>query len=155
MDIELSMEQLSELLRTELEEAVEVKNSQALRRFTILLSENIVSKREYDRDYGGLRGDIRVLTETMDRRFDDLIHQMDKRFDEVNTRFEDVNARFEDVNARFEDQSRRFEDQNRRFEDMNGRFNESNHKFNLFMTLISISLGIIMAILAYGTFFAG
>lgn len=128
--MELSMEQLSEILRAELEEAVQVKNPNALKRFTLLLSENIITQREYERDQGGLRGDIRLLTESMDRGF----KEMERRFEEVNKRFEDFNKRFDDVNKRFDD---------------------SNHRFNTLVAFLSVGLAAIMAILAYGTFFAG
>ena len=66
---------------------------------------------------------LRNLGLIMDKRFEDLIHQMDKRFEDMNRRFEDINRRFEDMNKRFEDMNKRFEDMNKRFDAIGRRFN--------------------------------
>ncbi|MHA1358646.1 MAG: DUF3782 domain-containing protein [Candidatus Helarchaeota archaeon] len=58
--------------------------------------------------------------ELMDKRFQELIDIMNRRFEEVNQRFEEVNQRFEEVNQRFEKSDTRFQElvetMNRRFE---------------------------------------
>ncbi len=41
--------------------------------------------------------DIKLLIELFNRRFEDLIHHTDKRFEAMNQRFEDMNRRFEDL----------------------------------------------------------
>ena len=60
----------------------------------------------------------------MDRRFEDLIGYMDKRFDAVDKRFDAVDKRFEDLigymNKRFEAVDKRFEAVDKRFEDLIG-----------------------------------
>ena len=72
--------------------------------------------------------------EQVDKRFEDLIHYMDKRFEAVDKRFEAVDKRFEDLisnmNSRFEAVDKRFEAVDKRFEDlignMNSRFEQAN-----------------------------
>ncbi len=45
----------------------------------------------------------------MDKRFEELQHQMDKRFDAVDKRFEAVDKRFEAMDKRFEEITRRLD----------------------------------------------
>ena len=56
--------------------------------------------------------EMRAGFKAMDKRFDDLIHQMDKRFEAVDKRFEAVDKRFDDLihqmDKRFEAVDRRF-----------------------------------------------
>ena len=59
-----------------------------------------------------------LVIEQMDKRFETMQIQMDKRFDDVNQRFDDVNKRFDDVNKRFDDVNKRFDDVNKKFEAM-------------------------------------
>jgi len=52
----------------------------------------------------------------MDKRFEELQHQMDKRFDAVDKRFEAVDKRFEAMDKRFESMDKRFEEITRRLD---------------------------------------
>ena len=52
----------------------------------------------------------------MDKRFEELQHQMDKRFDAVDKRFEAVDKRFESMDKRFESMDKRFEEITRRLD---------------------------------------
>ena len=63
-----------------------------------------------------------LVIEQMDKRFETMQIQMDKRFDDVNKRFDDVNKRFDDVNKRFNDVNKRFDDVNKRFDDVDKKF---------------------------------
>ncbi len=51
--------------------------------------------------------DIKMLMQMMDKRFEELLHYVDKRFEAVDKRFEDMNKRFEDMNKRFEELNKR------------------------------------------------
>jgi len=102
------MNELAEILERELEDAFEVKNRQSLHRYIVLLAENVVRKKEYEKYVLENKSEIRLLAETMkegfkavdkrfeavDKRFEDLYHYMDKRFEAVDKRFEDMNKRF-------------------------------------------------------------
>ena len=52
----------------------------------------------------------------MDKRFEELQHQMDKRFDVVDKRFEAVDKRFESMDKRFASMDKRFEEITRRLD---------------------------------------
>ena len=139
------MEEVSELLEEELKSAVEVKNEKALHRYIMLLSTNMVGKREHSEDSGSIHSKLGELStemrigfermdarfEKMDQRFEALQKQMDERFAAVDKRFDDVNKRFDDVN-------RRFEDTNKRFDDMNSRFDDNSRKFTMMFTFITL-----------------
>ena len=66
-----------------------------------------------------------------------LIQQMDKRFEQVDLRFEMIERRFEQVDKRFEEfqrqMDRRFEQVDKRFEQMDQRFVELQHRMDRFM----------------------
>jgi len=135
------MNELAEILERELEDAFEVKNRQSLHRYIVLLAENVVRKKEYEKYIFENKSEIRLLAETMkegfkvvDRRFEDMHKYMDKRFDDL---YHYMDKRFEDTNKRFEDMNKRFEDMNKRFEDMNKRF-------NMMFTFMNIGFGIII-----------
>ncbi len=75
--------------------------------------------------------------EDLDRRFEDLIKQMNERFEAVDKRFEAIDKRFEDLikqmNERFEAVDKRFEAVDKRFEtlikQMNERFEAVDKRF--------------------------
>jgi len=97
-----------EVLEEELEGAFEVKDKKSLHRYILLLTENIVKKENYEKQQIEIKNDIRTLAELvkqgfehMDKRFEALQIQMDKRFEAVDKRFEAVDKRFGDMNKRF------------------------------------------------------
>ena len=116
------MEEIADLLEHELESAVEVKDSDSLKRFVRLLTEGAVGKPEYTREVTLLHNDIAALTEAMKRGFDEMklrFEQVDKRFEQVDKRFEDMNKRFDDL---IHQMDKRFEQIDKRFDDVNKRF---------------------------------
>ena len=93
----------------------------------------------------------------MEKRFEDLIHQMDKRFEAMDKRFEDMihqmDKRFEAMDKRFEAIDKRFEDMihlmDKRFEDMNTRFDAIGRRFNWTIgitTALITGLGVLITI---------
>ncbi|MDX8389268.1 MAG: hypothetical protein R8M38_02140 [Mariprofundaceae bacterium] len=66
----------------------------------------------------------------VDKRFEDLISQMNKRFEQVDKRFEQIDKRFEQVEKRFESVDTRFEQMHL---DMNKGFVEMNRRLDRFM----------------------
>ncbi|PSN84231.1 hypothetical protein B9Q03_13170 [Candidatus Marsarchaeota G2 archaeon OSP_D] len=59
------------------------------------------------------RLDFKTYSEAQDKRFEALISEMNRRFEEVDKRFEalisEMNRRFEEVDKRFEEMDKRFE----------------------------------------------
>jgi methyl-accepting chemotaxis protein len=82
----------------------------------------------------------------MDKRFEQLISEMNARFAQVDKRFEQVDKRFEQVDKRFEQMEKRFEQVDRRFEIMTARID----RFMVwsFATTLTVG-GIVIAVIKY------
>ena len=87
----------------------------------------------------------------VDKRFEEMRIDMDKRFEQVDKRFEQVDKRFEemriDMDKRFEQVDKRFEQVDKRFEMMDKRFEEMNNRLDRFMRwslTLTISVGSII-----------
>ena len=85
------MANLALQIEHELQQAFSVKDEGALKRAAALISEHTVDRAGYAHDRSEIRGDIRVLAETMKLGFE----QMEKRFEQMNRRFDDVQRNFE------------------------------------------------------------
>ena len=79
-----TMEELSDILEQELENAVEVKDKNSLHRYVRLLVDNTVGKQRYESCIGELKSDVRLIAERIDQGF----KRMDERFEAVDKRFE-------------------------------------------------------------------
>ena len=70
----------------------------------------------------------------MNRRFELLLDQTNKRFEQVDRRFEQVDKRLEQIEKRFEQIDKRFEAMqiqiDRRFEQVNRRFEQVDRRFD-------------------------
>ena len=70
----------------------------------------------------------------MNRRFELLLDQTNKRFEQVEKRFEQIDKRFEQIDKRFEAMQiqidRRFEQVDRRFEQIDKRFDQVDRRFD-------------------------
>ncbi len=142
------MEAIVEILEQELEEAVEVKNKKSLHRYIVLLAENIVRKESYEKEQLEIRSDIKILAqivkqgfERMDKRFEAMQLQMDKRFEAVDKRFEAIQLQ---MDKRFEAVDKRFEAVDKRFEDVNNRFSDMGKKFTMMFAFMNIGMSIII-----------
>ena len=73
----------------------------------------------------------------MNRRFELLLDQTNKRFEQVDKRLEQIEKRFEQIDKRFEAMQiqidRRFEQVNRRFEQVDRRFDALTRRMDRFM----------------------
>ena len=83
------------------------------------------------------REEFLAAMQKMDKRFEDMLAEMNRRFEAVDRRFEAVDKRFEAVDKRFEDMlaemNRRFEAVDKRFEaliaEMHQGFEESRRMY--------------------------
>ena len=70
----------------------------------------------------------------MNRRFELLLDQTNKRFEQVEKRFEQIDKRFEQIDKRFEQIDKRFEAMqiqiDRRFEQVDRRFEQIDERFD-------------------------
>ena len=73
----------------------------------------------------------------MNRRFELLLDQTNKRFEQVEKRFEQIDKRFEamqiQIDRRFERVDRRFEQIDKRFDQVDGRFDALTRRMDRFM----------------------
>lgn len=68
----------------------------------------------------------------VDKRFEQLINEMNMRFAQVDKRFEQVDKRFEQVDKRLEQVDKRFEQFDKRFEQVDKRFEQFEKRFEQF-----------------------
>jgi DNA repair exonuclease SbcCD ATPase subunit len=61
---------------------------------------------------------MRQELQHVDKRFDDMLNSVNKRFDDINKRFDSVDKRFDDVNNRFNDMNNRINDVNDRIDNI-------------------------------------
>ncbi len=95
----------------------------------------------------GLSKDTQFIIYYIDKRFEQMQHEIDKRFEQIDKRFEQVDKRFEQIDKRFEQIDKRFEQVDRRFDDM-------NKKFEMIINLIMAIVGAFAAIVAVAIGFA-
>ncbi len=76
---------------------------------------------------------IMQFMQQVDKRFELMKDDMDRRFEQVDKRLEQVDKRFEQVDKRFEMIDKRFEQVDRRFEQVDKRFEEINNRLDKFM----------------------
>lgn len=73
----------------------------------------------------------------MNRRFELLLDQTNKRFEQVEKRFEQIDKRFEQIDKRFEAMQiqidRRFEQIDKRFDQVDRRFDALTRRMDRFM----------------------
>jgi DNA anti-recombination protein RmuC len=67
----------------------------------------------------------------IDKRFEQLIGEMNARFAQVDKRFEQVEKRFEQMEKRFEQMEKRFEQIDKRFEQVEKRFEQIDRRFEV------------------------
>jgi wyosine [tRNA(Phe)-imidazoG37] synthetase (radical SAM superfamily) len=110
------MTTFAEVIESELNDALENKNKEAVRRLSFMISEKLNRIEEVEKRQLQNKSDIQILAETMKRGFDQvdqrieaLQKEMDKRFEamqgQMDKRFEQVDKRFEDMNKRFTHQT--------------------------------------------------
>ena len=133
------MNNLAQVIESELSEAIEKNNKESLHRGITLILDNIAEKHDMNRQFADVKSDIKILTETMDKRFED----MNKRFEAVDKRFEDM---YKYMDKRFEAVDKRFEDMNTRFEDMNKRFEDVNKTLKVFMWAVGLWMALFTAL---------
>jgi DNA anti-recombination protein RmuC len=144
---DMTVEAITEILESELKDAVEVKNEKSLHRYVMLLSENIVSKRKHSEEYHSLKSDIKEMLVFIRERFE----VVDKRFEQTDKRFESMqntmDKRFEDMHKYTE---KRFADMqkytDKRFEDMQNNINKRFSQMFAYFTTGFIIMASLMTV---------
>ena len=100
----------------------------------------------------GLKTDLKDFRGDVDKRFDNIKTDMNKRFEQVDKRFEQVDKRFEQVDKRFEQVDKRFEQIIASIDRLGDKLehrDENQRFFTLRMFTIAIGISVIGAL---GTF---
>ena len=144
------MEEIAELLKHEMSSAFEVRDEESLDRCVNLIAQNAVGRREYERENSGIRGEIKILAEKIDRNTELMrrgFEAMDKRFESMDQRFEalqhNMDKRFESVQHTMD---KRFESMDQRFDTVQHNMDKRFRNMFTFMTL-GFSLLSIIAVL--------
>ena len=132
------IEQIQWLIKKTLSEAPETFNANVryeldLRERTIRVEEELKHQRELmvegfkqmDKRFEQMHLDMNKRFEQIDKRFEKMHLDMNKRFEQIDKRFEqmhlDMNKRFEQIDKRFEQVDKRFEQVDKRFEVLTSR----------------------------------
>ena len=78
-----------------------------------------------------LNGGLKDFRSDVDKRFDGIKSNMDKRFEQVDKRFEQVDKRFEQVDKRFDQVDKRFDQVDKRFEQIIASIDRLGDKLEL------------------------
>ena len=85
----------------------------------------------------------------MDKRFEELIHYLDKRFEQMDKRFEELihhtDTRFQDL---IHQMDKRFEQVDKRFEQVDKRFEQVDKRFSLIQWTIGIGFIMITVLMS-------
>ncbi len=84
------MSEMVDVISSEFEDALEVKNTKSLHRGIYLLLSSTVPKEEYSREKSDIKSSIELITLRMEEGF----KRMDVRFEAIDRRFEAVDKRF-------------------------------------------------------------
>ena len=93
-----------------------------------------------------LNGGLKDFRSDVDKRFDGIKSDMDKRFEQVDKRFEQVDKRFEQVDKRFDQVDKRFEQIIASIDRLGDKLEHRDEKqraFTLRMFTIAISISIV------------
>ena len=95
------MTTLGELIQSELNEAIQNKNTEAIRRVSFLISDKISKIEQVEKIQSESKSDIQLIAEQMKKGFE----LMEARFKSVDDRFKAVDRRFDDMHKRITQQT--------------------------------------------------
>ncbi len=99
------MASIAELLENELKAAVEIKNEQSLHNYVEILVRSLVKQDEYMTDNGSIKADIRASINAMREGFRKVDERLEDQRELMNARFAASDKRFDDLigqmNTRF------------------------------------------------------
>lgn len=89
------------------------------------------------------QSDLKLVVETTNKRFEDILRYSERQFEAINRRFEDMNKRFDET-LRYSE--RQFEAMDRRFEEL---MHYADKKFDLLAKIIfSFNIPVLVGIIA-------
>ena len=147
----MSMSEMIDVISSEFEDALEVKNPKSLHRGIFLLLSSSVPREEHTMEHSGLKASIELIGHRMEEGF----MRMDERFKRIDEKFERMDERFEAVDKKFEavqqQMDRRFDASDKRFESIENRLDKLSQQMYRFMiwsfSTAATASGIIIAVL--------
>ena len=85
------MSRTAELIESELNTAILKQDKEAVKRFSLIVSQKMDKVDALEHENSNIKSDIKTLAEIMKQGFE----EMNKRFENVDKRFEDMNKRFD------------------------------------------------------------
>lgn len=99
------MSEMVDVISSEFEEAMEIKNPKSLHRGIFLLLSSTVPREEHALEHNDLKSSITALNHNVELialRMEEGFKRMDERFEAVDKRFEASNIRFETLERHFD-----------------------------------------------------
>ena len=128
---------LANLIQSELNAAVINADEEAIKRFSLLISEKIVRIDKVESEQTETKSDLRALIDTVKFGFE----RMDQRFEAMDQRFEDLQR---SMDKRFESMDKRFESMDKRFEDLQRSIDK---RFDMMFKFMSLGFSIITVLI--------
>jgi hypothetical protein len=108
----MSMSEMVDVISSEFEEAMEIKNPKSLHRGIFLLLSSTVPREEHIIEHNDLKSSITALNHNVELialRMEEGFKRMDERFEAIDRRFQTVVQRFEASDIRFVTLERHFD----------------------------------------------
>lgn len=138
------MSEMVDLISSEFEDALEVKNPKSLHRGIFLLLSSTVSREEHSLEHSGLKASIELIS----LRIEEGFKRMGERFKVMDERFEAADKKFEAVQKQMD---RRFDASDKRFEAIENRLDKLSQQMYRFMIwsfgTTATASGLIIAVL--------
>ena len=151
------MESLCQILEEELSDAVEVKNPKSLHRYIMILTENMMERKEYQAEKSAIKDRLaesnnfmRERFTAIDRKFEQIQVQMNQRFESLrqlmDIRFAATDEKFMTMQKQMDQRFQGLQEQ------MDIRFTAVDRKFNMMFTFLTIgftALAILLTVFNY------
>ena len=138
------MSEMVDVISSEFEDALEVKNPKSLHRGIFLLLSSTVPREEYSLEHSGLKASIELIGHHMEEGF----MRMDEQFKRMDERFVVVDKKFEVVQQQMD---RRFDASDKHFGSIENRLDKLNQQMYRFMIwsfgTTATASGLIIAVL--------
>ena len=124
------MSEMVDVISSEFEEAMEIKNPKSLHRGIFLRLSSTFPREEHKLEHNDLKSSITALNHNVELialRMGEGFKRMDDRFEVVDKRFEAIDKKFEAVQLQMD---KRFDAVDKRFKDSNIRFETLEHHFD-------------------------
>ena len=143
------MSEMVDVISSEFEEAMEIKNSKSLHRGIFLLLSSTVPREKHTLEHNDLKSSITALNHNVELialRMEEGFKRMDERFEVVDKRFEAIDKKFVAVQLQMDS---RFDVTNSRFETLERHFDKRFTMMFSFITIGFVMLATMMSVFQF------